>query len=162
MHQVQIHFPAAAAEIAGRVRRSLELGERLSTLAQARPLWAASGFVGFSALCVCAMVALGALSARDCRVAPIPLQLGAGTALAIAVPANTPCTLLVRAGSATLDEISIDTPPQHGTLVPRGRTGTVYRPDRGFKGDDVFVFAVNARSTTGQERAIIRVQATVK
>ena len=106
------------------------------------PAWC---FVGLSALCVVAMVVVGALSARGCRVAPIPLTPGAGTELAIAIPADTPCTILIPAGSAILDDITVDTPPQHGTLTARGRAGTVYRPNRGFKGDDAFAFSLNAR-----------------
>ena len=162
MNEMQLQYPSAAAEIAARARRSLELGKGLSALARARPLLPAWCFVGLSALCVVAMVVVGALSARGCRVAPIPLTLGAGTELAIAIPADTPCTILIPAGGATLDEITVDTPPQHGTLTARGRTGTVYRPNRGFKGDDAFAFSLNARSGAVRESSIVRVQASIK
>jgi Bacterial Ig domain len=161
MNQMQLQFPAAAGQIAARVRRSLELGERLSA-ARGRPLAPAWCLVGLSALCVVAMVAAGALSARGCRVAPIPLTLGAGTELSVTIPADTPCTILIPAGSATLDDITVDAPPQHGTLTARGRTGTVYRPNRGFKGEDEFAFSLNARSGAGRESSIIRVQASIK
>ncbi len=158
MNQMQLQYPAAAAEIAARVRRSLELGGSLS----ARPLLPAWCFVGLSALCVVVMVVVGGLSARGCRVAPIPLTLGTGTELAITIPANTPCTILIPAGSATLDDITVDVPPQHGTLTARGRTGTVYRPNRGFKGDDAFAFSLNARSGAVLDSTMIRVQASIR
>jgi hypothetical protein len=158
MNHMQLEFPAPAAEITAPVRGSLEVGE----LAPTRPLFPAWAFVGLSALCVCAMVVAGALSARGCRVAPIPLALGAGTELSISVPANTPCTILIPAGGATLDDITVDEPPQHGTLTARGRTGTIYRPNRGFKGQDVFAFSLNARSGAARESAAVRVQASIK
>ena len=162
MTQMQLPYPAAAAEIAARVRRSLELGGNLSALAHARPLLPAWCFVGLSALCVVAMLVVGGLSARGCRVAPIPLTPGTGTELTITIPADTPCTILIPAGSATLDDITVDVPPQHGTLTARGRTGTVYRPHRGFKGDDEFAFSLNARSGAVLESTMIRVQASIK
>ena len=160
MNQLGLPYPSAAATIASRVRRSLELGESFG-LAHTRllPAW---WFVGLSALCVCAMIVVGALSAGGCRVAPIPLTPGAGTELSIAVPGDTSCTILVPAGSANLDDITIDSPPHHGTLTARGRTGTVYRPNRGFKGEDAFSFSLNARAGAVRESSTIHVQAIIK
>jgi hypothetical protein len=160
MNQMELPYPSAAAAIAARARQSSELGENLG-LAPTRvlPAWC---FVGLSALCVAAMVVVGALSARGCRVAPIPLTLGAGTDLSINVPRDTPCSILVPAASASLDDITIDSPPQHGTLTARGRTGAIYRPNHGFKGEDAFIFSLNARAGAARESATVRVQAIIK
>ena len=107
------------------------------------------------------MILAGALSARDCRAKPIPLALGLDAEASIAMPANTPCTILVRLGSVALDGITIDAPPERGTLTPRGRTGVVYRPHRDFKGDDTFAFSLHGRSSSVRETSIIRVRASI-
>ena len=158
MSQMQLGEAAPAARMAASVRRSLELGEGGSAIARARslPAW---GFVALSVLIVGAMVAGGMASARSCRVRPIPLTLGAGTEISIAVPAETPCTLVVRTGGAALGEMTVDAPPRSGTLTPRGRTGVVYRPDRGFKGDDAFAFTL--RSSSARASSVVRVRAVV-
>ena len=123
---------------------------------RAMPAWS---FVGLSLVCAGAMVWTGILGARDCRVEPIPLALGRHSDVPIALPANRPCAILVKAGSTPLDDITIDAPPQHGTLALRGRTGVVYRPDRGFKGDDAFVFTL--RSSSAGASSVVRVRAVV-
>jgi len=161
MNQTHLQEAPSAARIATRVRRSLELGESASGAADARQVNAASGFIGFSILCVVAMVLAGALSSHDCRAKPIPLALGLDAEASIAMPANSPCTILVWAGSTALDGITIDAPPERGTLTPRGRTGVVYRPHRGFKGDDAFAFSLHGRSSSVRETSIIRVRASI-
>jgi hypothetical protein len=148
---------APAAQIAARVRRSLDLGE----FALVRPAVSASAFVGMSILCVGAMVVASVLSAHDCRVKPIPLTLGRDAEVAIAVPAKTPCTVQVQAGSATLDDLVVTAPPAHGVLTPRGRTGVIYRPDRGFRGDDGFVFSLQGTVDATRTSSAIRVRASV-
>lgn len=107
------------------------------------------------------MVWAGILGARDCHVGPIPLTLGRESDVTITLPANTPCTILVRAGSAVLDDIAVDAPPDRGTLTARGRTGVVYRPHPGFKGVDSFGFSLYGRSRSTREAATFHVRAIV-
>ena len=159
MNQVQLQTPAPAAQVAARVLRSSELGESISDVARAPSLVPAWCFVGISALSVCVVVTTGALSDRSCRVKPVPLMLGAATDISIAAPADMPCTILVRTGSTSLDAMTIEAPPQNGTLAERGRTGVIYRPSRGFKGDDAFTFSLRGGVP---ESAIIRVRASIK
>jgi hypothetical protein len=108
------------------------------------------------------MVWTGILGARDCRVEPIALALGRQSNVPIALPADAPCTILVKAGSAVLDGITIDAPPRHGTLALRGRTGVVYRPNPGFRGDDAFAFSLHRRSGTVPDSAAIQVRAVIE
>jgi hypothetical protein len=161
MTQIELPEADSAARVASRVLRSLEFGEPSSEVTDFRPTAVAWCFVGLSGLCLLAMVAAGILGSHDCRVAPIPLALGVQTEVSIALPANTPCTILVQGGSATLDGLRIDVPPERGTLTPRGRTGVVYRPRSGFKGADVFDFSLRGRSSAAYEIATIRVRATI-
>ena len=126
---------------------------------RAMPAW---GFVGLSLVCAGAMVWAGILGARDCRVEPIPLALGRQSDVPIALSANTPCAILIKAGSAVLDDITIDAPPRHGTLALRGRTGVVYRPGPGFKGRDAFAFSLHGRSSAAPGTAAIQVRAVVE
>jgi hypothetical protein len=127
--------------------------------ARAMPAWC---FVALSLVCAGAMVWTGVLGARDCRVEPIPLALGRHSDVPIALPANTPCTILVKAGSIVLDDITIDAAPQHGTLARRGRTGVVYRPSPGFRGSDAFAFSLHRRSSAAPGTAAIQVRAVVE
>ena len=89
------------------------------------------------------MVSASFLGSRGCRLAPIPLALGRDSDVSINLPANTPCTILVQTGSAVLDDIAINAPPERGTLTSRGRSGVVYRPLPGFKGNDSFDFSLH-------------------
>ena len=161
MTQIELPEAVSATRVASRVLRSLELGEPASEVMDARPTAVAWWFVGLSGLCVLAMVCAGILGSRGCRVTPIQLALGHETEVSIALPANTPCTILVQPGSAALDGLRIDVPPQRGTLTPRGRTGVVYRPRAGFKGADAFDFSLRGGSHAAYETATIRVRASI-
>ena len=102
------------------------------------------------------------LMPERCQTRPIALALGASTDASVAMPAGRACTISVEIGSAIIRTVSIETNPAHGRLMLRGRTGVVYVPDRGFKGKDVFAFALDG--TAGREAGVslVRVAATVK
>ena len=161
MTQIELPKANSAARVTPRVLPSLDLGEPASEVMDARPTTVAWCLVTLSGLCVVAMVLAGILSSRDCRVAPIQLALGIETAVSIALPANRPCTILVRPGNATLDAITVVSPPERGTLTPRGRTGVVYRPPPGFKGGETFDFSLRGRSSSTYETSTIRVRANI-
>jgi hypothetical protein len=156
--QMDLPKGSATPQLTTRARWWPGLGEVVDA-PRAMPVWC---FVGLSLVCAGAMVWSGILSARDCRVEPIPLALGRQSEVPIALPANRPCTILVKAGSTPLDDITIDAPPQHGTLVLRGRTGVVYRPGPGFKGSDAFAFSLHGRSSAAAGIAAIQVRAVVE
>jgi hypothetical protein len=107
------------------------------------------------------MVLAGMLGTHDCRVAPIPLALGRDSDVSVSLPVNTPCTILVQTGSAVLDDITVNAPPERGTLTSRGRTGVIYRPSPGFKGADSFGFSLHGRSNSVPETSVIHVRAIV-
>ena len=158
MNQIDLQPAATAAQIATRVRRRIELGE----FAQSQTAVSGWTFVGLSIVSMCAMAIATVLGAHDCRVKPIPLVPGHDADVSIAVPARTACTIRVQVGGATLDDLSIIAPPAHGALAPRGRTGVIYRPDRGFRGDDAFAFALHGATDSAPVSSAIRVQVTVK
>jgi len=158
MNQIELPRAASAAQIATRVRRSLELGE----FAHAHAAISAPAFVGLSIVCVCAMAVATVLGAHDCRAKPIPLVPGHDAEVSIAVPARTACMIRVQTGGATLDDLSVTVPPAHGVLAPRGRTGVIYQPDRRFRGDDAFAFSLQGAADSGPVSSAIRVRVTVK
>jgi hypothetical protein len=158
MNQIDLQPAATAAQIATRVRRSVELGE----FAQAHTTISGSTFVGLSIVSVCAMAIATVLGSHDCRVKPIPLLPGQDADVSIVVPARTACTIRVAAGGATLDDLTVIAPPAHGALTPRGRTGVIYRPERGFRGEDAFVFSLAGATDWARISSAIRVQVTVK
>jgi hypothetical protein len=168
MNQLNLQEAVSASNTTS--RRSLEATEADSlspeitdacSLAPASllPAWC---FVGLGAVCVCAMAWAGIVGSRDCRVQPIPLALGVDVDVSIAVPASTPCTILLSAGSLSLEDIAIATPPGHGTATMRGRTGATYRPAPRFKGDDSFAFAIRGRSGSATDMSVIRVRTTIR
>jgi len=147
------HSAAEWASIPDQVRSGLLAERPLS------PGWV---FVGLGAACVCAMVWVGIAGSHDCQVRPIPLALGVESNASVAMPANTPCTITVAAGSTALEDIAIELLPQHGTVTPRGRTGVTYRPAPRFKGEDSLAFSIRGRSGAVTGISVVRVRATVK
>ena len=160
MSEVNRGERTSAARTAERVRRAV--GERAADTAGVRSTRPAWFFVGFSAICVFTMVGAGMVGSHDCQAGPIRLVAGLASDISAVVPANTTCTIVVKAGSMTLADIGIDTPPEHGSLTPRGRTGVVYRPQRGFKGEDRFEFSLRSGSDGSRKEFVIHVRAVVR
>jgi hypothetical protein len=100
--------------------------------------------------------------ARDCRLKPIPLVLGVDMQVSATVQSGAPCSIRARTGSAWVEGLSIDSPPRHGELAPRGRTGVFYRPDPKFKGEDSFAFALRGGPRSSRATSVIRVRVTVE
>jgi hypothetical protein len=159
MPEANLRAMRSATRTASRVHRSLELGEPASELMDTRPALSAWCFVALSILCVAAMVWASMLGARGCHVEPI--APGRASDVSIKLPANTPCTILVRTGNAVLDDIVVHAPPKHGTLTSRGRTGVVYRPAPGFKGSDSFIFSLQRRPNSVPETTVVHVRAVI-
>jgi hypothetical protein len=123
---------------------------------------AACSLIALGAACVCAAVWTTALGAGGCPSAPVPVVLGTDAGAALSMTNGAACTVLLRTGSAVLDDLTIDIPPQHGTVVARGRTGVVYRPHRQFQGEDRFAFTVRGRLGPTFEFSVVRVQVNVR
>jgi hypothetical protein len=87
------------------------------------------------------------LGARDCHVTPMPLALGIASQAPITLPANSPCTILIRAGNVVRDDLTVDIPPLRRTPTARGRTGgwSIGRV-RDSKAGDAFGFSLRDRS----------------
>ena len=123
---------------------------------------AACYLIALGAACVSAALWTHAFGAVGCHVAPVPVTLGANADTSVAMPAGAPCTVILRTGQAVVEDLTVTVPPQHGTVVARGRTGVVYRPQRQFRGDDRFAFAVSGRLGPAFETSVVRVHVTVR
>ena len=111
------------------------------------------GALSPSRLCSCASWPLLARSApRIAESKPIPVVLGTDSEISIGLPVGTPCTILVDVGSKVVEDFTIGTPPEHGTLMLRGRTGVIYRPKPRFSGDDAFAFSISSRSSADRRK----------
>jgi hypothetical protein len=135
------------------------LGQPLAELLARRRTWLPWSFVVLSTPCIGVLIWVSILGSRGCGIPPI--SLGRSSDLSVALSANTPCAILVKPPSAPIDAISIDAPPQHGTLTSRGRTGVVYRPHPGFKGSDAFAFSLHRRSDATPQSFPIHVRMVV-
>jgi hypothetical protein len=114
------------------------------------------------ALLVMSLLANSAAVSSDCRSNPIPLVFDANIQASIMVASGIACPVWAQPLSATVDELQITTPPQNGQALLRGRTGMIYRPNAGFKGEDFVAFAMQGRSHADHGRAIVRVRVTVR
>jgi hypothetical protein len=97
-----------------------------------------------------------------CSTSPVRLVLGSETATTLATRGGAGCTIAVRTGSAVIDRLVVTSAAQHGSIVARGRTGVVYRPDGKYRGEDGFELALFARDDARQGVAIVRARVDVR
>jgi len=114
--------------------------------------------VGVSA----SMKALELRPPSACLALPVHLILGAETAARIETSSGIACTVSVQTGSAVIDDLTVTSPAQHGSVAPRGRTGVIYRPQGNYQGEDQFELALRGRSDAKAGVAIVRVRVTVQ
>lgn len=150
-----------AARPTSRMRQAFDSRRAAFDLSEAGRQLPIRSFVAFSAVCVGAMMFAGTFSSADCRVAPIPLVPDKVSEVSISLSVGTSCTILVQPGSLIVEKIVIGTPPERGTLMLRGRTGVVYRPHPGSRGEDSFAFSLNSRSGPTSATSTIRVRARI-
>lgn len=103
-----------------------------------------------------------ALAPVDCRAAPFAFRPNNGIDATMRVTSGRSCIMVARIGSANAQDLWIDTPPQHGTVQPRGRTGITYRAADKFKGDDFFTIALRGRDKSGAGIMTVRVRVAVQ
>ncbi len=116
---------------------------------------------GFAALLVAAASA-GGFSPSECRTDPATLTFRPNVQARMVVANGRACSLWLRSTALSVNDIRLAADAQHGMVSFRGRTGVIYRPIAGFKGEDSFSFLVNARVASDSETAIYRVQVTVR
>lgn len=97
-----------------------------------------------------------------CRNDPGRLVFGETFEVEMSLDRNTACSVMLRLGSAAVDKLEVTTPPRHGALVPRGRTGVIYRADRNFNGEDFFAFAMRGQSAAYNGTSVVRVRVQVR
>ena len=106
--------------------------------------------------------AAAGLGLQSCRIEPAAPRFGEDSETTILTFHGTACSVLLRPMNATIDALAIVSPPVHGALRIRGRTGVVYRPASGFTGEDSFAFRVSGHDggtlRTATVRARVRVQ----
>jgi hypothetical protein len=96
-----------------------------------------------------------------CRALPVQLTF-AETATRIETRSGTACTVAVQPGSAVIEDLTITSAAQHGSILPRGRTGVIYRAKRNYRGEDSFALALRGRTGGSAGVAIIRVRVDVR
>ncbi len=93
---------------------------------------------------------------------PRLLRFGGEIDAVVNVMAGLSCPLLFKVRSQSIDDLDVTTPPQRGTLAMRGRSGVIYRAERGFTGIDTFALAARGASASGLGVATIRVLVSVQ
>jgi hypothetical protein len=97
-----------------------------------------------------------------CDASPLRLTFGAETAARIETGSGTACTVVVQAGAAVIEDLTVTVAAQHGSIAPHGRTGIVYRAQDNYRGEDSFALALHGRSETQHRIAIVRVRVNVQ
>jgi hypothetical protein len=97
-----------------------------------------------------------------CNTLPVRLVLGSETATTLATRGGAGCTITVHTGSAAIDSLVVTSAAQHGSVVARGRTGVVYRPHGGYRGEDGFELALHGHDDARQGVAIVRARVDIR
>ena len=131
---------------------------------RARPTETGLAWVSLFAIlaAVIAAWAFDVIPISECRATPPRLDFAPMTDVKLTTSARAPCLLSLRLGTARVDTLTITAPAQHGVVTPRGRTGVVYRPLAGFRGEDAFWFSFDGRSNQNPGAAVVRVGVTVR
>jgi len=124
--------------------------------------WPALGCVALAVSLLGAFAAPSFGPARACRTEPAVLGIGADLHARMIVSHNGACAIWTKADNIAINDVSIATAPQHGTLALRGRTGVTYRPARQFTGEDSFAFTLHGRLDAHEDSSLVRVRVTVQ
>jgi len=120
----------------------------------------------FSFVCVVALAFAVASSdvtgSARCSAAPVQPVFGAETAATMTVAPGNPCIVFLRQIAGSIDDLSIATPPRHGVVAVRGRSGVTYRSAQQHRGEDAFVLKLRGRPGTQSGDAIVRVRVEVR
>jgi len=125
---------------------------------------AGAGWLALLAILAAVIVAraFNLVAVPECRITPARLAFVPVTEVKAMVSAGSPCLVSLRLGSARVQKLAITVDPQHGVVTPRGRTGVIYRPQSGFRGEDAFWFSLDGPSNQNPGAAVVRVGITVK
>jgi hypothetical protein len=99
---------------------------------------------------------------RECRADPVALVLGLNIEATMTVRGGSACALWIKGATASIAELEITSPPRHGVVLTRGRTGVVYQPERQFAGWDSFAFTLRGTSSADAGTSIARVSVNVR
>jgi hypothetical protein len=152
---------------------------RPATLTRRRTAHKASAFRSFpiapqharlatSAILGVTIAGLGALwvglaaAPAECRMPPMLLRLDTADETILRAASGVPCTLTVEPGEASVEALTVEKSPNYGGLVPRGRTGVIYRSMPGFKGDDDFTIALKGKVAAHAGEMRIRAKVVVR
>jgi hypothetical protein len=135
-----------------------EPGERIIRFVSG---WMHGLMAGFVAVALLARLSSGHVWA-DCRVSPIAFQANSDIEAVMGVGSGRSCAIAARSGTAEVLTLAIDTPPRHGAVTPRGRTGVTYAPAAGFKGEDRFTLALTGRDRFTAGTMVVQVKVTVR
>jgi hypothetical protein len=99
---------------------------------------------------------------RDCRADPVALALGLNIEATMTVQGGSACALWIKGATASIGDLEITSPPRHGVVLTRGRTGVVYQPERQFAGRDSFAFTLRGMSPADAGTSIARINVNVR
>ena len=98
----------------------------------------------------------------NCQSTPFVFRPGAQADVTMRVEGGRSCDLAARIGSASIENLTVDSAPQFGMVQPRGRTGVVYRTKVSHKGDDFFTIALNGRRDGEVGSMLVRIKVEVE
>jgi hypothetical protein len=159
------HLAATSADAAGRTLVG-SMRARLASLAHTA-LLRRPEVSGCAALIAVFVALIGIRSAetvgiRNCRADPVALALGLNIEATMTVQGGSACALWIKGATASIGDLEITSPPRHGAVLTRGRTGVVYQPERQFTGRDSFAFTLRGTSPADAGTSIAHVNVNVR
>jgi hypothetical protein len=128
---------------------------------------------GWRFVLVASMILLGAVSwawsagigtnlrISDCLTSPHPIIFAPETEVTLMARRGSSCPVFVQRTVASVGGLQVLVTPHNGTLVLRGSSGVIYRPNKDFKGEDFFAFSMRTRLSNYVGTSVVRVRATV-
>lgn len=101
------------------------------------------------------------LPVSDCQTSPSPVVFSPDTEITLIARRGASCPIFVRRTVAMVDRLNVTVVPRNGIVTPRGGTGVVYRPNKDFKGEDFFAFAMRVQLSNYVGTSLVRVRVTV-
>lgn len=98
---------------------------------------------------------------QDCQLQPRWLGTQSGEAATATSRGGAPCLISARNSQTNVKALELVTPPLHGRIDMRGKTGLIYVPNSQFRGQDSFDFKVLRENEPDTAARVINMKVNV-
>ena len=98
---------------------------------------------------------------QGCSIDTVPPRFGGETETSMRLARGMECSIWLRTGRVSIEDLAIVKSPANGSLRMRGRSGVIYKAAKNVTGDDAFAFEVKGHDGALAKSALIRVRVNV-